>query len=141
MRWGRRKRLRLRSSRLKPTTSESLKANHPTWFQQVEGWLQTARAKGTLPMPSAHTTEAGHHRTESRKVWTLSLSQLPPLYQADEWVGLLADCGRRTNPLSMESNHSRAFSFTVLCLPADSPRIAAAIRQHWGIENSLLLDA
>jgi len=29
------------------------------------------------------------------------------------------------------------FSFTVLCLPADSPRIAAAIRQHWGIENSL----
>jgi len=66
----------------------SLKANHPTLFQEVEGWFKTAREKGTLPMPSAHTTEAGQDRTEIRSCWTLSLDQLPPLYQVDEWVGL-----------------------------------------------------
>lgn len=114
----------------------SLKANHPTLFQQVEGWLQTARQKGTLPMPSAHTTEAGHHRTESRKVWTFSLSQLPPLYQAEEWVGLQTIVVvERTRYLWNQTTHE--IQFYLSSLPADSPRIAAAIRQHWGIENSL----
>jgi len=39
-----------------------LKANHPTLFQQIDTWFETARAEGTLPIPSEHTAEAGHHR-------------------------------------------------------------------------------
>ncbi len=42
--------------------NSSLKANHPTLFQQVDTWFQAARAANTLPMPSEHKTEAGHHR-------------------------------------------------------------------------------
>jgi len=36
-----------------------LKANHPTLFQQIDTWFETARAEGTLPIPSEHTAEAG----------------------------------------------------------------------------------
>lgn len=113
-----------------------LKANHPTLFQQVEDFFKTVRAEGNLPMPSEHTTEAGHHRTEIRKVWTLSLDQLPPLYQAEEWVGLQTIVlVERTRYLWNQTTHE--IQFYLSSLPADSPRIAAAIRQHWGIENSL----
>ena len=66
----------------------TLKANHPTLFQQVDSWLQTARANGTLPTPCERTTEAGHHRTEIRQVWTVSIDLFPSLHQADQWAGL-----------------------------------------------------
>lgn len=113
-----------------------LKANHPTLFQQVDDWFKVARAEGTLPVPSKHTTEAGHHRIESRKVWTMSLDQLPPLYQLEEWVGLQTIViVERTRHLWNKTTHE--IQFYLSSLPADSPRIAAAIRQHWGIENSM----
>ena len=54
----------------------SLKANHPTLFQQVDLWFQTSLKQDILPPPSTHTTVAGHHRIESRKVWAISLEQL-----------------------------------------------------------------
>jgi len=56
------------------------------------------------------------------------------LHQAEEWLGLQtiviverAICGIK--PLTIQ--------FYLSSLPSESPRIAAAIRQHWGIENSL----
>jgi len=60
-----------------------LKANHPTLFQQIDTWFETARAEGTLPIPSEHTAEAGHHRTEIRKVWTFS--PIAPIRQRNGW--------------------------------------------------------
>ncbi len=114
----------------------SLKANHPTLFQQVDRWLNKSRAEGTLPAPSEHTTEAGHHRTESRKVWTLSIDLFPALYQADEWAGLQTIVVvERTRHLWNKTTHE--IQFYLSSLPPQSSRIAAAIRQHWGIENSL----
>ena len=69
-------------------------------------------------------------------MWTLSLDQLPPLYQAEEWVGLQTIVlVERTRYLWNQTTHE--IQFYLSSLPAGSPRIAAAIRQHWGIENSL----
>jgi len=103
-----------------------LKANHPTLFQQIDTWFET-RAEGTLP--SEHTAEAGHHRTEIRKVWTFS--SLPPLHQAEEWLGLQTIViVERTRHLWNKTTHE--IQFYLSSLPSESPRIAAAIRQHWG---------
>lgn len=114
----------------------SLKANHPTLFEQVNTWFNTARTAGILPMPVVHKTEAGHHRTEIRKVWTIALYQLPPLHQADEWVGLQTIViVERTRHLWNKTTHE--IQFYLSSLPPESPRIAPAIRQHWDIENSL----
>mgnify|MGYP000222536126 CR=1 FL=1 len=65
-----------------------LKVNHPTLYQQVTTWFETTRTQGHLPTPTEQTTEAAHHRIETRKVWAIAIAQLPPLYQAEEWVGL-----------------------------------------------------
>lgn len=114
----------------------SLKANHPTLFEQVDTWFNKAVDENTLPMPSEHRTEAGHHRTDIRKVWTISIDLLPPLHQADEWLGLQTIViVERIRHLWNKTTHEVQFYLTSLAV--ESPRIAAAIRQHWGIENSL----
>lgn len=115
----------------------SLKANHPTLWKQVDTWFQTNLAAGTLPTPSEHTTQAGHHRTEIRQVWTLCLDQLPLLYQVEQWVGLQSIVVvERTRHLWNKTTNEIQFYLT--SLPAQDPqKIATAIRQHWGIENSL----
>ena len=45
----------------------TLKANHPTLFQQVKRWWQQTTGAGHSPAPVSCTTERGHHRTEIRK--------------------------------------------------------------------------
>jgi predicted transposase YbfD/YdcC len=114
----------------------TLKANHPTLFQQVETWWQQMRDEGNLPSPLSHTSEGGHARTEIRQVWTLLIDQIPALYQADEWVGLQTIViVERIRHLWNKTTHE--IQFYLSSLPPDSPRIAPAIRAHWGIENSL----
>jgi len=114
----------------------SLKANHPTLFAQVDTWFKTARMTATLPTPTEHKTEAGHHRIETRTIWTIPLHSLPSLHEASEWIGLQTIViVERTRRLWNKTTHE--IQFYLSSLPSDSPRIAAAIRQHWGIENSL----
>lgn len=113
-----------------------LKANHPTLYQQVSTWFETTRTQRNFPLPSEHTTEAGHHRIETRKLWAIAIEQFPPLHQADEWIGLKTlVIVERTRHLWNHTTHE--VQFYLSSLPADSPRFASAIRQHWGIENSL----
>ena len=113
----------------------SLKANHPTLFAEVDQWFNTTRAANALPQAAEYKIEAGHHRTEIRQVWTIAIEQFPPLHQADQWLGLQTIViVERTRHLWNKTTHE--IQFYLCSLPADSTRIAAAIRQHWGIENS-----
>jgi predicted transposase YbfD/YdcC len=68
----------------------SLKANHPTLFQDVNTWFNSLQIANTLPLPIEHTTEAGHHRIEIRKYWTFPISELPPLMDNRYMLTLLA---------------------------------------------------
>jgi predicted transposase YbfD/YdcC len=114
----------------------ALKANHPTLFQEVNQWFQTAQAQDYLPQPLEHSVESGHHRVEIRTTWTFSLDQLPPLYQSESWMGLQTIIiVKRTRHLWNKTTHE--VQFYLSSLPAHSSRIVPAIRQHWGIENSL----
>jgi hypothetical protein len=88
MRWGRKNSIAAQIQQAQADYILGFKANHPTLWQQVDSWFQTARAENTLPMPSEHKTEAGHHHREIRSCCTLPLDSLPPLYQAESWVGL-----------------------------------------------------
>lgn len=113
-----------------------LKANHPTLYQEVTTWFENARLQGSLPAPTEQTTQAGHHRIETRKVWAISIQQLPPLYQAQEWAGLQTlVIVERIRHLWNKTTHE--VHFYLSSLPTESPRFSSAIRQHWGIENSL----
>jgi predicted transposase YbfD/YdcC len=113
----------------------TLKANHPTLFQQVKQWFKSAREQDTLPPAVMHTTEAGHHRIDTRQGWSISLDQLPPLYQSEEWVGLQSVVVvERTRQLWNKTTHE--IQFYLSSLAADDPRSPTVIRQHWSIENS-----
>jgi predicted transposase YbfD/YdcC len=113
----------------------SLKANHPTLLAQVQGWFEAAQTNNQLPQSSEYKLESAHHRIETRQVWSFAIECLPPLHEAHEWVGLRTIVVvKRIRHLWNKTTHE--VQFYLSSLPADNPRIGAAIRQHWGIENS-----
>jgi predicted transposase YbfD/YdcC len=113
----------------------SLKANHPTLLAQVQGWFETAQTENQLPQSSEYKLESAHHRIEIRQVWTLPIECFPQLHEAHEWIGLRTIVVvKRRRHLWHKTTHEVQFSLS--SLPADSSRIGAAIRQHWGIENA-----
>ncbi|WP_016922590.1 ISAs1 family transposase [Prochlorothrix hollandica] len=114
----------------------SLKANHPTLFKQVQAFFETANAYKGLPEPLQFKVEGGHHRRDTRQVWAFSLHDLPPLHEAHLWPNLSSIVVVRRQRL-LWNRSTEEVQFYLSSLPADSPRIAPAIRSHWGIENSL----
>jgi len=68
----------------------SLKDNHPTLHQQVKNWLETAQSLGFngVDVSISQRIEKGHHRIENRQVYSVSVSQLPPLHEQHQWAGL-----------------------------------------------------
>jgi predicted transposase YbfD/YdcC len=114
----------------------SLKANHPTLFQDVKAWFDSQQTANILPLPLEHTTEAGHHRIEVRKYWAFSLSHLPPLHESSQWAGFQTVIAiERIRHLRTKTTHE--IQFYLSSLSSNSSQIPRAIRQHWGIENSL----
>lgn len=114
----------------------SLKANHPTLFQDVKAWFDSQQTASLLPLPLEHTTEAGHHRIEIRKYWAFSLSQLPPLHESAQWSGFQTVIAvERIRHLRTKTTHE--IQFYLSSLSCNSSQIPRAIRQHWGVENSL----
>jgi len=113
----------------------ALKANHPTLYQQVAQGFKDAREQDILPPAMTHTTEAGHHRIDTRQGWAIALDQLPPLHQSEEWLGLESIVVvERTRQLWNKTTYE--IQFYLSSLAADDPRSIDVIRQHWSIENS-----
>ena len=114
----------------------SLKANHPTLFQDVKTWFDSQQTANILPSPLEHTTEAGHHRIEIRKHWAFPLSQLPALHESSQWSGFQTVVAvERIRHLRTKTTHE--IQFYLSSLSSNSSQIPRAIRQHWGVENSL----
>jgi len=116
----------------------SLKANHPTLYQQVSQWFQAALALGFEGIENSYDQRVagGHHRTENRKLWAVPVSQMGGLYKEQQWVGL------QTVVMIVRVRHlwnktTQEVQFYLTSLPCDAQRIGRAIRLHWGIENQL----
>jgi len=116
----------------------SLKDNHPTLHQQVKNWFETSlsfRFKG-IDVSMSQRVEKGHDRIENRKVYTVPVSQLPALHEQDLWAGLttVVMVGRS---IQHRNQTTQEVQFYITSLASDASKIASAIRQHWGIENSV----
>ena len=78
--------------------------------------------------------ESCHHRTEKRQVWCVPISQLPPLHNQDDWIGL--KCVVMVVRVRRLGNKTtREVQFYLTSLNCDARKIGQAIRLHWGIEN------
>lgn len=116
----------------------ALKANHPTLFKQVQRWFETAQANQFDGIESSYDVrvESGHHRTEKRQVWAVSLHQMGSLYNQAQWVGLQTIVKIvRTRHLGDKTTCE--VMFYISSLPPNAQQLGKAIRQHWSIENKL----
>ncbi len=116
----------------------SLKDNHPTLHQQVKNWFETSLSLGFkgVDVNISQRVEKGHHRIENRKVYTVPVSQLPALHEQGDWVGL------KTVVMVVRSvqhwnKTTSEVQFYITSIASDANKIGSAIRQHWGIENSV----
>ena len=116
----------------------SLKDNHPTLHQQVKNWFEKAKElefKG-IDVSINQRLEKGHHRIENRLVYTVPVSQLPALHEQYLWAGLTTVV-MVVRSIQHWNKITQEVQFYITSLASDANKIGSAIRQHWGIENSL----
>jgi predicted transposase YbfD/YdcC len=116
----------------------SLKDNHPTLHQQVKNWFEIAQSldfKG-VDVSISQRVEKGHHRIENRTVYTVPTSQLPALYEQNQWAGLTTVV-MVVRKVQHWNKTTHEVQFYITSLDSDANKIGSAIRQHWGIENSV----
>jgi predicted transposase YbfD/YdcC len=116
----------------------ALKGNQATLHQQVTDYFAQQLEEDNPDGKLRHhcQVESRHGRTETRE--TLVAPVPPEVVAAEAWLGLatlvmvLRHCLEHAS--GQETLEVRYF---ISSLPARAKRLAAAVRQHWGIENSL----
>lgn len=114
----------------------ALKSNHPTLYNQVKNWFESARTSQFegIKFSEDFRQEKGHHRNESRKVWAFPVSELGGLYKQEQWKDLKTIViVERYRHLWNGTTHEVQFYLSSL-LP-DAQMNGRVIRQHWTIEN------
>ena len=114
----------------------ALKGNQGKLSQQVENWFNQAQAKNWqgINLSYHETVETGHHPIETRQVWAVPVSQLPPLHRQRQWVGLttvVMVLSRR----QLWNKTTTAVRFYISSLDGDAQRHNRVIRSHWSIEK------
>jgi predicted transposase YbfD/YdcC len=114
----------------------ALKDNHPTLSAAVTLFLNDARDTGFTDIVHAYheTVDGDHGRLETRRYWITS--EIESLGAKGSWSNLhsvgMVEARREVG--DMVQVETRYF---LTSLPAQGVRFAQAVRQHWGIENSL----
>jgi predicted transposase YbfD/YdcC len=114
----------------------ALKGNQGTLHQDVADYFQACSPAELKKSPFTHysTFDKDHGRMETREYW--ATDDIDWLDQKAEWRGLRSIAmvkSRRT----VGENTSEETWFHLSSLAPDAKVIGAAIRGHWGIENSL----
>lgn len=116
----------------------ALKGNQGTLHRAVETWFEQAQAKNWdgIDYDSYETIESGHHRLDTRQVWTVPVSQLPSLPRQGKWTGLSTVVMVRSTR-QLWNKTTTEVRFYISSLPSNARRHAQVIRSHWSVENSL----
>ena len=114
----------------------ALKDTHPTLSEAVTLFLTDARDTGFTDIAHAYheTVDGDHGRIETRRYWITS--EIEWLDAKASWshlrsVGMVEARREVGNTVQVETR------YFLTSLPAQGVRFAQAVRQHWGIENSL----
>ena len=114
----------------------ALKDNHPTLSEAVTLFLNDARDTGFADIEHSYheTVDGDHGRIETRRYWLTS--ELEWLGAKPSWsnlqsVGMVESRREIGDTVQIDTR------YFLTSLPAQGVRFAQAVRQHWGIENSL----
>lgn len=114
----------------------ALQDNQPTLAEAVTLFLNDARATGFTDLAHTYheTVDGEHGRIETRRYWLTS--EL-------DWLGATASWSNVPSVGMVEARRESGDTvhidtrYVLTSLPAQGIRFAEAVRQHWGIENSL----
>ena len=115
----------------------ALKGNHPTAFEEVSAFLDTAVAAGfgRHPDDSPETIDGDHGRIEVRRVWLTSA--IDWFADRDPWSGVRS-VGLVEAQRTVGEHPSLERRYYLRSVPGDdAQQLSTAIRSHWGIETSL----
>jgi len=114
-----------------------LKSNHPTMHEEVSMFLDDAISRGFdgVRYAYAESTDADHGRVEKRRCW--STWDVEWFNDCAAWRGLRSFvCVESKREMNGEVSTERRYFISSLD-GRDAPRMLAATRGHWGIENSV----
>lgn len=116
----------------------TLKANHSKLHQAVQQWFEQHHHQGFADCQNSfhETIEAGHHRVEIRRYWSVPISALGQLSQLNQWSGLQS-LGIAVRERRLWNKTTLEVRFYLSSLPSDAALLAVAVRSHWQIENTL----
>jgi len=114
----------------------ALKDNHPTLYEAVTLFLNDARATGFTDIAHDYheTVDGDHGRIATRRYWITS--EIAWLGATASWTNLHS-VGMVESRREIGDTVQSDTRYFLTSLPAQGVRFAQAVRQHWGIENSL----
>lgn len=114
----------------------ALKANHPTLHKAVEDLfldhLEDDFAR--IPVSRYEESEKGHGRIEHRSYFQLTVPK--DLHARDEWAGLKT-IGAAIRIYEQNGKEKSDVRYYLSSLRRNGKQFANAVRDHWGIENTL----
>ncbi len=115
----------------------ALKGNQESLHDEVVAYFEAALKTGFAGIKHDHAVEenGGHGRLERRETWCTS--DVGSLASRDEWKHLRS-IAKVTATRTVNGKEEREDRHYISSLAGDdAARIGAAVRRHWGIENSL----
>jgi len=114
----------------------ALKDNHPTLYEAVTLFLNDARDTGFTDIAHDYheTVDGDHGRIATRRYWITS--EIAWLGATASWTNLHS-VGMVESRREIGDTVQSDTRYFLTSLPAQGVRFAQAVRQHWGIENSL----
>lgn len=117
----------------------ALKGNQPSAHDAVETFFAEAIRENWRGVTVEHlvTEDAGHGRLETRRYWTTTDADLITYLNPDgeTWPDL-GCVGRVVRERTTATGASRETSYYLSSLDGAVGAVAAAVRGHWGIENT-----
>jgi predicted transposase YbfD/YdcC len=116
----------------------ALKANQKNLHQEIKEWFEIAESEQFKEREYSHyqSIETGHHRIDKREVIAVSVSNLPCLHNQSLWSGLKTVVMVKSER-QLWNKTTNEVRFYISSVEKDAKTIGTAIRNHWGIENSL----
>lgn len=114
----------------------ALKGNQGNLHEDIQLYFEeTPEEELSKPPFDYHKTFVKDHgRIEKREYWVTD--DIDWLQMKDEWKKIQSICMMKSER-TIKGKTSKEMLYFITSLPADAENIGAAIRSHWGIENSL----
>jgi len=112
-----------------------VKANHESLYESLVRFFDIREGLEGIPHTHWASDEKNRGRKESRECWAVEATP--------EWLGFgegwkgLRSIAALKRVRTTKQGKSVEWRYYITSLPGEAERIAKAVREHWGIENSL----